>query len=45
MSSTGRLAEETDLIGLKMVKKKLCIDDTVAEATGGRITGSSFGHF
>jgi hypothetical protein len=32
-----------DLIGLKTVKKKL--DDTVAEAAGGRVSGSSFGHF
>jgi hypothetical protein len=35
MSSTGRLAEETDLTGSKTVKKKLFLDDTVPEAAGG----------
>jgi hypothetical protein len=45
MSSTGRLAEETDLIGSKTVKKKLFLDDTVPEAAGGRITDSNLGHF
>jgi hypothetical protein len=43
MSSTGRLAEETDLIGSKTVKK-IFLDDTVPEAAGGRITDSSLGH-
>jgi hypothetical protein len=44
-SSTGHLAEETDLIGSKLVKKKLYLGDTVAEAADGRVIGSSFGHF
>jgi hypothetical protein len=34
MNSTGRLGEDTDLIGPKTVKKKLFLDDTVPEAAG-----------
>jgi hypothetical protein len=45
MSSTGRLPEETDLIGSKTVKKKLFLDDSVPEAAGGRTTESNLGHF
>jgi hypothetical protein len=45
MSSTVHLTEEADSIGSKKTcKKKIFLDDTVAEAAGGRITGSIFGH-
>jgi hypothetical protein len=44
MRSTGRLAEETDLIRSKTVKKQLFLDDAAPEAAGGRSTGSIFGH-
>jgi hypothetical protein len=43
-SSTGHSAEETDTIGLRTVKKELFLDDTAAEAAGGRIIGGIFGH-
>jgi hypothetical protein len=35
MSSTGRLAEEMDLIMSKTAKEKLSLDDTVPESAGG----------
>jgi hypothetical protein len=48
MSLSGLFAEEADLIGSKMVKKKLFLDhtvDTVAERAVGRLSGRISGHF
>jgi hypothetical protein len=48
MSLAGRFAEETDLIGSKMVKKNLFLGHTVAtaaETAVGRLSGRISGHF
>jgi hypothetical protein len=45
MSSTKRFDQETGLIGLKTVKKKLFLHQMVPEAVVGQITGSELIHF
>jgi hypothetical protein len=45
MTSTGHFAGKTGFNGSKMVEKQFFLDNSVAEAAGGRITGGSLGHF